>query len=335
MTAEKINQILELRLKSATIKDIAEELNVSETTITDYLKVAYDQCDKMIRDDLDEIAYRIKSKYKDERLEETLELRLQNKSVNEIADIMRCEPSTVQWRLKEILKKNNEEINIRLRKIAEKQRYKKKDRLSFHDLTNYELGIFWGVGSFIEEENTVVFRERRKHFIEVMERLVESNLYQHTLEKRKTQYILKSSMFDIGSFIDNGWSKRNASTRDVPPLDDYRDFLRAYIELHSGINYSLRYSGNKKIKKKLLVFQIFGNYKLIDSINEILNSQIGVTLKTPQRTSNKTTKVLNYASFREIEKIFNWLRDDQEFCKDYWDEFYYKLNNPVKEIYQS
>ena len=256
MTAEKINKILEMRLRLATIKDIAEELNVSETTITDYLKVTYDQCEKKVRDELDDIAYKVKSKYKDEKLEETLELRSQNKSVNEIADIMGCEPSTVQWRLKEILKKNNEEINIRLREIAEKQRYKKKDRLTFYDLTNYELGIFWGIGSFLEEDNIVTFRDRRKHFIEVMERITDSKPYQNILAKRKPQYVLKSSMFDIDSFIDNGWSKRNAVTRDVPPLDDYRDFLRAYIELHSGLSYSLRYSGNKKRKWKSLLLQI-------------------------------------------------------------------------------
>lgn len=332
MNAERINQILKLRLKSATIKDIAEELNVSETTITDYLKVAYNQCDKKIRDELDEIAYRIKSKYKDEKLEETLELRLQNKSVNEIADIMGCELSTVQWRLKETLKKNNEEINIRLRKIADNQRYKKKDKLTFYDLTNYELGIFWGIGSFVEENNIVTFRDRRKHFVEVMERITDSNPYQNILVKRKTQYILKSSMFDIDSFIDNGWSKRNAATRDVPPLNDYRDFLRAYIELHSGFSYSLRYSANKKRKWKSLLLGIYGNYKLIDSINEILNNQIGVTLKTPKRTVNETTKVLNYSSLKEIESIFNWLRDGEQFYQDYWDEFYFKLNNPIKEV---
>lgn len=332
MDKEKINKILKLRLKEKTINFISKELNVSETTISDYLKIVYNQSSIQVKNKLDEIAYRIKSKYKYDKLAKTLKLRLENKSVNEIAKIMGCKPSTINWRIREIYKKNDIEINKKLKKIAKIQRQKRKDRITFYDLSNYQLGIFWGIGSYIKKEDVVTFKDRRRHFVESMESITQNTMYEQLTSKGNIQYVLKSYAFDIDSFKENCWSERQAEIRDVPVLDDYKDFLRSYIELHSSLDYSLRYSRNKKTKWKSLRLTIYGNWKLIDSINNILSSNVGVTLKTPQKASNKITKKLHFTSLKEIESIFNWLTDTKDCYSEYWIDVDFKLRNPRLDI---
>lgn len=332
MDKERIHRILKLRLEKKTINYISKKLNLSETTISDGLKIAYNQSDSNIKKQLDEIAYKIKSKYKEDKLSETLKLRLQNKSINEIAKLMKCEPSTINWRLKEVYKQNNAKINKQLDEVAHIQQHKKKDKITFYDLSDYQLGIFWGIGSYVKEEDAVTFKDRRKHFVKIMESITDSNMYEQITSKGKIQYVLKSCMFDINSFILNGWTERKAKVRDIPPLEEYNDFLRAYIELHSSLDYSIRYSRNKKNKWKSLRFRIYGNWQLIDSVNNILNTNIGVTLKTPQKASNEVTKILNYTSLKEIKNIFNWLTDNREYHNEYWDDVDIKLKNPTKEM---
>lgn len=146
-----------------------------------------------------------------------------------------------------------------------------------------------------------------------MESVTDSNMYEQITSKGNIQYVIKSCMFDIKSFIENGWTERKAKVRDIPPLEHYNDFLRTYIELHSSLDYSIRYSRNKKNKWKSLRFRIYGNWQLIDSVNSILNANIGVKLKTPQKASNEVTEILNYTSLKEIENIFNWFTDNREY----------------------
>lgn len=46
MDKERIHQILKLRLEEKSIKYISKKLNLSETTISDNLKIAYNQSHK-------------------------------------------------------------------------------------------------------------------------------------------------------------------------------------------------------------------------------------------------------------------------------------------------
>lgn len=332
MINERVAKVLELRLESTTIKDIAEELNFSETTISDDLKICYEKSSDIVKRKLDKIAYEIKSQYKDKKLEQTFELRLEKKSINEMSEILGCSPSTIRWRLREILKDNNESINSNLNEVSRLIGHKKKNRITFYDLTDYELGIFWGMGSYNEESNTVIFRETRKHFIEVMNEITENTFYDQNGTGGKNQYVLKSCLFDINSFIESGWTERNAKIRDIPELENYKDFLRGHIEMRSGFGYSLRYSRNKSNKRKSLLFRIYGNYKLIDSINNILSNEAGVGIKTPQKASNETTVTLIYASLKEIESICNWLRGDNQYSQEFWDKVDYHLSNPIQVV---
>ncbi|NLZ35684.1 MAG: hypothetical protein GX889_12460 [Clostridiales bacterium] len=49
MDKERIHQILKLRLEKKTINYISKKLNLSETTISDGLKIAYNQSDSNIK----------------------------------------------------------------------------------------------------------------------------------------------------------------------------------------------------------------------------------------------------------------------------------------------
>ena len=106
--------------------------------------------------------------------------------------------------------------------------------MKFEDLTDYDKGIFWGLGSFVDSDGRFIFRHRQRYFIDRMKYYVHNEIYTQK-NKGKVQYVLKTSDVDINSFIEHGWTERNAEQRNVPILDYYKDFLRGYIELHSAL----------------------------------------------------------------------------------------------------
>lgn len=90
-----------------------------------------------------------------------------------------------------------------------------------------------------------------------------------------------------------GWSNRNAEIRKYPegPILD-REFLQAYIEIHSSLDYP-------KGKPRL---RIYGNKHFIFRANEVISREFAVGLKTPQKITEKTY-CLYYQKKSEIERI--------------------------------
>lgn len=125
---------------------------------------------------------------------------------------------------------------------------------------------------------------------------------------------------------------RNNDVRDMPILDDYRDFIRAYLELHGCLDYSVRYKRkDKSVKYKGLRLRIYGNFKLMENLNKVISRECGVKLKTVQGLGsydNGKTSYLCYTSFEEIDKIYNWVFDVR-CCEEYWDEVERKMRKPV------
>ncbi|MEY8763319.1 MULTISPECIES: hypothetical protein [Clostridium] len=112
-------------------------------------------------------------------------------------------------------------------------------------------------------------------------------------------------------------------------MDDYSDFLQAYIELHGRLDYSTRYmSKNKRERYRGLRLRIYGNYIIINSINNILHRYIKVSLKTPQLNINKKTAILYYTSFKEIDAIINYISGTPCFL-EFWQDVDMKLKKPV------
>ena len=111
----------------------------------------------------------------------------------------------------------------------------------------------------------------------------------------------------------------------MPVLSDYKDFLRAYIETHSSLDYSTRY---KNKKSKALRLRIYGNKIFLESINNILHDYAYTNLKTIQILSNNKTAILQYTSYAEIKSIYNYLQGEPH-NKPLWDNIFEMLNNSI------
>ena len=200
-------------------------------------------------------------------------------------------------------------------------------KIKFSDFSEYQLGIFWGIASYTD--NRITFRSKHKYYLDVLNNVINRNIYIQ-YPKEKEQYVLKTSCIDIETFKMNNWTDRNSNIRYIPKLKSYNNFLRGYIELHSTLDYSTRYTNNKKNKYKALRLRIYGNYKLIDNINDIISSQVDlVSLKKPQQIHNETTRVLYYSSPNEINKIYEYIYGEERNV-DYWNNVQSLLKIPTK-----
>lgn len=192
------------------------------------------------------------------------------------------------------------------------------------NMNNYILGIIFSIGSV--QEGRLVFRHKHRYFLEQVQALCKNQIYE---QKSRTgiQYVLKTSYFDIENLRAMGWSGRNSSVRHLPMLKDYRDFLRAYIEIHSTLDYSTRHK-NRGEKYKALRLRIYGNKEMVEDITNTLNTYAGVGLKSPQVLPNNKTAYVAYTSLNEIKGIFAYA--EGEPCFEWlWDNIKGKLNNPI------
>ena len=201
-----------------------------------------------------------------------------------------------------------------------------KERINYYDFSYYQLGIFWSIASISGQTTTI--RHNDNYYLEEISKVLDNKIYCQIV-KNKSQYVLKSTIVDIDSFKANNWTERNSKERELPKLESYEDFLRAYIEIHSCLDYSTRYRKKpKKEKYKGLRLRIYGNWKLINNINSIFNKELGLKPKSPQKTQNDTTKYISFASQGEINQIFEFINGFPRNDK-LWKEFEYKLENPM------
>ena len=194
-------------------------------------------------------------------------------------------------------------------------------------MNSYTLGIVWSIGSY--QEDRFIFRHKDKYFLEQIQKYCDNSTYSQTTGKGKLQYVLKTAAFSPEDFP--GWIDRNAEQRNLPALDDYKDFLRAYFELHACLGYCTAYSnyGRKNQHKYYkLRLRIYGNYILIMSINKILLEQCGAKLKSMQYSDNNKTACLSYTSLDEIISITDWLTGQPKH-EAYWLNVDKKLKIPT------
>ena len=190
-------------------------------------------------------------------------------------------------------------------------------------MNEYQMGIAWGIGGFAE--GRFILRHEDKYFLEQMK--LPNKIYHQITGKGKLQYVVKSETITPDDLP--GWSPRNSSERDIPILKDYHDFVRAYIELHTCLDYCLSHStrDGKIYKYKRFRMRIYGNDILIQSINNLLHENCGANLKSPQKTPNQTTKHIAYTSLDELTDIFNWIDDTPRF-EPFWQDVNQKLHHP-------
>lgn len=207
-----------------------------------------------------------------------------------------------------------------------------KTKVTVNDFTNYQLGILFACGSITNEKNNkiLVIRHKNKYFLEQLQNLFDNKIgYRQTQDKN--YYILKTKAFDFDSLENINHKSRNAKLRYLPILDNYKDFLRAYIELHACWDYCVNYTKRKE-KYYRLRLRIYGNFNLISEINQVLNQEASVKIKSIQSVKhNDTTSYIAYTSVSELYSIRKYL-EDEPCNQPYWNDVDYKLKNPRKEV---
>lgn len=194
-------------------------------------------------------------------------------------------------------------------------------------MDNYILGIIFSIGSI--SEGRLIFRHKCKYFLEQIQVLCKNKIYEQD-GRTGMQYVLKTRYFNIDELRSIGWTDRNSSVRYLPVLNSYKDFLRAYIELHSTLDYCTKYRYKyKKEKYKALRLRIYGNKEFIEGINSILNVKARVGLKSPQILHNDKTAYIAYTALEEIQSIFTYIKG-KLYCTEFWDAIHSKLNEPIK-----
>ncbi len=62
------------------------------------------------------------------------------------------------------------------------------------DVSNYVLGIIFGIGSIAE--GRIIFRHKNRYFLEQIQAVCGNTIYEQK-NKEKTQYVLKTRAFNI------------------------------------------------------------------------------------------------------------------------------------------
>ncbi len=201
-----------------------------------------------------------------------------------------------------------------------------KERVSINNITSYQLGIIWSIGSYDDIDNRILFRHQNKYFLEQL------NIFENTIYPQKArtgiQYCLKTCLLDIEKLKEIGWTERNTKQRNLPILNDYKDFLRSYFEIHSKFGWQTTYT-RKKQKYYRIKLRVYGNEVLIESINNLLSELRIIEKKKIQNTTNETTKYLSLTDLEELIKLFEYL-DGEPKCQEYWNEVDYYMKNPRK-----
>lgn len=183
------------------------------------------------------------------------------------------------------------------------------------DYGAYVLGILWGTMAKWEEGYWV--RHRDKWYIDTIRDYFNiTAVVQEVKSSTGIQYRLKIVKTDIVNYFTDilynyDWKPRNSQERPYPSgsLND-RGFIRAWVELHNSIDIrqAKHRDGNYYPQKRL---RIYGNWLLLEEINNILSSATGLQLRTLQKTTNEITKILYYQG-KNVLPVVNWLYDRAE-----------------------
>lgn len=193
-------------------------------------------------------------------------------------------------------------------------------------LSPYELGIIWALGT--HTDGKFVLRYKDKYYLKKIAEHVPNIIYAQRREGNidEIQYVIKSYLIDLQQLQSMGWDNRVDNNRSIPPLNDYKDFLRAYIEIHSCIDERQAKSRGKYYNITRL--RIYGGLTIINQINEILSAEAVVAIKKVQTLNNKKTAALYYQSAAEITKILTYINGNPKHDKFWGNELIKQL---VKE----
>lgn len=193
-------------------------------------------------------------------------------------------------------------------------------------MDNYVLGIFWAIGRYSVDNGIKYFfiRHKERYYLDVVrqELGLKSSVF-FAEHKGKPQYKLKVTGFDFARIEKLGWQPRFSEQRDYPKIYEHRDFLRAYIEIHSRIDILTITSRGRKQRQPRL--RIYGSKYFLSELTEVLSAEVGALPKKVQKATNKSevSGILYYTSRAEIECIVSYLYQPETkyFNRERYEEF--------------
>ncbi len=197
-------------------------------------------------------------------------------------------------------------------------------------MDDYILGILWSIGSLVKEGYSEYFvvRHKDRYYSDFLKEAFKLTKSVYPIQEKTKKYYCIKIPYDFVREIleENGWVNRWGEERSYPIyVENHADFLRAYLEIHSSLDYCTSYSGKRKYYR--LRWRIYGNQKLIEQINEILYIEIGITSHKPQSTVNEKTTYLSLTNLQEIKKIIEYIEGEPKSA-NWWEEVEEYLSNP-------
>lgn len=197
-------------------------------------------------------------------------------------------------------------------------------------MNTYILGIFWALGRYVDEFQSPGYphffiRHNRRHFMDVVRRDLNLSSNIHTVIHRgKPQYRLKVTGMDFATLERLGWQPRNDVTRGYPRINEHRDFIRAYVEIHSSIDIvTIKKRGRLPYRQPRL--RIYGNMQFLTELTEVLATEIGINVMKVQQSTraSEVSGTLYYQSRKDLKAILDYLyRPPLEyFDREHYDRY--------------
>lgn len=189
----------------------------------------------------------------------------------------------------------------------------------------YVLGILWSIGSPIEDRYPFfMLRHHDRYFLDVVREVlnVSTNVFEGE-SSTGPQHKLKIYNFNLNLLTQYGWQPRISAQRSYPNIPEHVDFIRAYFELHSGLDTVIfRKRGKERIGTRL---RIYGNRYFLGELTVILSSQVGIAPKRVQMATKKSESsgILYYQNRQELEKLLGYLYPSGilHFHRGYYEHF--------------
>lgn len=194
-------------------------------------------------------------------------------------------------------------------------------------MDGYILGILWALGRYSEDSGARYFflRHKDRFFLDAVRHALNVPANIHTVtHKGKPQYRLKISGFDFTALEALGWQPRWEAQRTYPRIVEHRDFIRAYLELHSGIDtLTIRKQNRPPHRQPRL--RIYGNKAFLEELTGVLAAEVGTGIKKVQKSTNESevSGILYYTSLGELRDIIMYLYQPETriFNREYYDSF--------------
>ena len=181
-------------------------------------------------------------------------------------------------------------------------------------MDDYGMGIIWACGTMPGNDGRLLVRHRDKHYPDHIARLTGNKVYRQE-SRTGPVWAVKISTLRLYDLLQQGWTQRTVKLRHLPPMVDYRAFIRAWVETHGVLDYSTRHRKDGTWCKRLRL-RVIGGQALMSGIVAVVAAGAGVANKTVETVRDEQTGLITYTAYTEIAAILSWLSGDP--CNATW-----------------